>query len=465
MRLRAPAVDVSAESPFENDKLGRRPAVEALTNILKSTTEPLVVSVSAPWGYGKSTFLRMLQAHLTEQGFKIVNFNAWESDYIDNPFVALLGDTEEQLNALRGGRNRSLQTKIEKAKKYGGKIIKAAIPAAVRIGTAGVINLDGVTEAAISDATEKFTQEQIDAYSEAKKSITSFRKEVHKIAQSLYGQDSQLPLVFIIDELDRCRPTHAVRLLEIVKHFFSIDRVAFVVALDPDQLGHSVRTLYGQGMDVDGYLKRFFDLELNLPNPSTDDFLRAQFTRFGLDDFFASRMRHEETRYDKDRLESMFKHLFSALDLSFRERERAFTLLSLAIRATAQNQYLHPLMLGCLILLKIKNTSLYKNFISGRAGAKEVMEYFSAQPESTEFVQSNYGYVLEAELIGAQTPHHERDDLYNKFVQESQDESLSPDARHRAEIIAHVAREKRFNRIYSNIKSVASKIDLVAGEG
>lgn len=465
MRLRAPEVDVSAESPFENDKLGRRSAVEALASILQSTTEPLVVSVNAPWGYGKSTFLRMLQAHLRIQGFKSINFNAWESDYIDNPFVALLGDTEEQLNALRGNRNRSLQSKIEKAKKYGGKIIKAAIPAAVRIGTAGVINLGGLTEAAISDAAEKFTQDQIDAYSEAKRSITSFRKEVNDIAKSLYDSDSQFPLVFIIDELDRCRPTHAVRLLEIVKHFFSIDRVAFVIALDPDQLGHSVRTLYGQGMDVDGYLRRFFDLELNLPVPSAEEFLRAQFNKFGLDEFFASRMQYEETRYDKSSLESMFKHLFNALDMSFRERERAFTLLSLAIRATPQNHYLHPLILGCLIILKIKNSRLYKNFIAGRAGADEVIKYFSSKPEGMQFAQSNYGYVLEAELIGAQTPQHEQDALYSKFLKQSQDETLVLKERQRAEAIANVARGKRFNRLYSNVKSVASKIDLVAGEG
>jgi hypothetical protein len=322
-----------------------------------------------------------------------------------------------------------------------------------------------LTEAAIADAAEKFTQDQIDSYTEAKRSIVSFRKELNDIAQSLYGDDSKLPLVFIIDELDRCRPTHAVRLLEIVKHFFSIDRIAFVIALDPEQLGHSVRTLYGQEMDVDGYLKRFFDLELNLPTPGTEDFLNAQFSRFGLDEFFAARMQHNETRYDKERLESMFKHLFIALDFSFRERERAFSLLSLAIRATPQNHYLHPLMLGCLIILKIKSSELYRGFIAGRSTADAVMKYFSKQPEGKEFAQSNYGYVLEAELIGAQTPLHEQDDLYSKFLQQSQDESLTPDARYRAEIISHVAREKRFNRLYSNVRSVASKIDLVAGEG
>src|SRR5690606_25936157 len=186
---------------------------------------------------------------------------------------------------------------------------------------------------------------------------------------------------------------------------------------------------------------------------------------FGLEAIFSARMQHNETRYDKDRLESMFKHFFSALDFSFRQRERAFSLLRLAIRATPQNHYLHPLMLGCLIVLKIKNSELYNGFIAGRSTADAVMKYFSKQPEGREFAQSNYGYVLEAELIGAQTPIHEQDDLYSKFLQQSQDESLTPEARNRAHIISHVMRDKRFNRLYSNVRSVASKIDLVAGEG
>lgn len=468
MRLRAPQLDVPLDNPFQNDMLCRQPAVEALTNILKSSNEPFVISINAPWGYGKSTFLRMLESHLKANSLKTITFNAWESDYIDDPFVALLGDTESQLNSLKGRDNTSLQDKINKAKKYGGKIIRAAIPAAVKIGTAGIINLDELTESTIADAAEKFTQDQIDSYSEAKRSIASFRDELSGIAKSLYTNDSQLPLVFIIDELDRCRPTHAVRLLEIIKHFFSIDRISFVIALDPDQLGHSVKTLYGQEMDVNGYLKRFFDLELNLPKPNLEDFLNAQFSRFGLEEFFTIRTQYREAAYDKDQLQRIFKHLFSILKFSFREHERAFTLLSLAIRATPQNHHLHPVILGCLIILKIKNSTLYKDFIAGQARAETVqaraetvMEYLSTGLEGKKFAQSHHGYILEAELLCAQIQVHEQDNLYDKFSEQAKDQTLSREARDRAEIIAQVAKEKRFNHRHLNIDSIASKIDLV----
>lgn len=466
MQLRAPNLDVPPESPFENDKLGRKLAVETLADILKSTPNPLVVSVNAPWGYGKSTFLRMLTAHLHRSSVKTINFNAWESDYVDDPFVALLGDTEEQLKALKSVGDSSIQQRIEKVKKFGVKIIAAALPAAVKIGTAGIIDLEDVTEAAIADAAEKFTADQIEAYSAAKRSIGSFRTELSGVASNIYEEGSQLPLVFIIDELDRCRPTHAVRLLEIVKHFFSIERVAFVIALDPDQLGHSVRTLYGQDMDVEGYLKRFFDLELNLPTPSISDFVKAQFDQFGLSDFFDGRSGHHQTRFDREQLETMFSELFPSLGFSFREQERAFALLSLAVRATKESQYLRPFLLGCLIILKIKKSTIYKEFVAGRSSAEQVMAYISSSgEEGLAFANSTYGAVMEGELMHIQTPIHKRDDLYKIFAAKLDDEDLSQDARSRIGIIYQVLSDARMRARGISISTIASKIDLISGRG
>jgi len=68
--------------------------------------------------------------------------------------------------------------------------------------------------------------------------------------------DNQKPLIFFIDELDRCRPDYALQLLEKAKHLFNIDGIIFILALDRDQIGHSLKSIYGEGLDVDGYLRR-----------------------------------------------------------------------------------------------------------------------------------------------------------------------------------------------------------------
>jgi predicted KAP-like P-loop ATPase len=62
-----------------------------------------------------------------------------------------------------------------------------------------------------------------------------------------------------VDELDRCRPTYAIQTLELVKHLFNVPGLIFIFALDIEQLSHSVQTVYGQNMDAQGYLCRFFD--------------------------------------------------------------------------------------------------------------------------------------------------------------------------------------------------------------
>lgn len=462
MQLRASALAVSPENPFEHDKLGRQSAVETVSNILKNSVDPVVMSVNAPWGHGKSTFLRMLTASLEQQEFRVISFNAWESDYIEDPFVALLGDTESQLKKIAGEASGPVRTKIEAFKNLGARIMRASIPVAVKIATAGLLSADELTELALAEAAESYAKERVKHYGEAKESIVAFRERLSEIASSVYGKDSTLPLVFIIDELDRCRPTHAVRLLEIVKHFFSIDRVAFVVAMDSEQLGHSVRTLYGQGMDVDGYLKRFFDLELNLPSGQADAFLEAQFARFGLDGFFADRQGRRENQNDKQTLVAAFKGLFGALDMSFRERERAFTLLSLAVRGTAKDQYLQPVILGCMIILKIKNSALYRKVSLGAAGAADVMAYFSTSKQGEDFVASHYGSVLEASLMLSQVSPHEQHDMIDALAKSEQDEQLSQEEKERARMVALVARENRLKGRYVRLGSVVSKIDLLA---
>lgn len=72
-------------------------------------------------------------------------------------------------------------------------------------------------------------------------------------------------LVVFIDELDRCKPSYAVRLLERIKHYFSNDRITFVFSTNINELQHTIRNCYGEGFDACRYLDRFFDLRVSLP--------------------------------------------------------------------------------------------------------------------------------------------------------------------------------------------------------
>ncbi len=74
-------------------------------------------------------------------------------------------------------------------------------------------------------------------------------------------------LLIIVDELDRTRPDYAVHFLEDMKHFFDIKNVVFLTAVNRKQMEATVKCLYGQSLNFEGYYKKFFKMETNLPDP------------------------------------------------------------------------------------------------------------------------------------------------------------------------------------------------------
>ncbi|MBR4137344.1 MAG: hypothetical protein IKU05_02945, partial [Bacteroidales bacterium] len=90
--------------------------------------------------------------------------------------------------------------------------------------------------------------------------------------------DSLLPehgnrLVIFIDELDRCKPIYAVKLLERIKHYFTNEKITFVFSTNVKELSNTIKNLYGSDFDADRYLDKFFDLRLSLPPIDISEYL------------------------------------------------------------------------------------------------------------------------------------------------------------------------------------------------
>lgn len=79
-------------------------------------------------------------------------------------------------------------------------------------------------------------------------------------------------LVVIIDELDRCRPSFSVEILESIKHYFNDDRIIFIMAVNKTQLVHTISHCYGIGFDSSNYLNKFFDINIQLPDVDATDY-------------------------------------------------------------------------------------------------------------------------------------------------------------------------------------------------
>jgi hypothetical protein len=115
--------------------------------------------------------------------------------------------------------------------------------------------------AAIGDTVKNFLTKKEEKTLE--KVIQEFREMLNTITSELFSKDKK-KLIFIIDELDRCRPSFAVETIEKIKHLFSVTGIIWVLVMNKDQLEESIRHVYGT-IDAKKYLSKFIDIESSLP--------------------------------------------------------------------------------------------------------------------------------------------------------------------------------------------------------
>ena len=125
-------------------------------------------------------------------------------------------------------------------------------------------------------------------------------------------------LLILVDELDRCKPSYAVQLLERIKHYLSNDRITFVFAVNKDQLQHTIRAFYGEAFDAYRYLNRFFYHNFILPSPDIENFMAFN----GLD--------QTEKAFDFKLYADVCVSFIKLYDLSLREAIRYWQWVSLA---------------------------------------------------------------------------------------------------------------------------------------
>lgn len=351
--IKCQPIEIDETNPFKNDALNRKENIEILSSFILSFEQPIVLCIDAPWGQGKTTFLKMWKQDLTNQNIPTIYFNAWENDFTDDALVSLIGEIGSSIETLSNKENNNIQVAFDKVKKYGAIIAKKSIPAAIKIASAGIID-DKDISSAISSVGESIAKEQIEKYEKSKKSLNEFKKSLAELATSFTLSDNKKPLVFIIDELDRCRPNFAIEVLEKAKHLFNVNNVIFVLAIDKTQLGHSIKAIYGQDLDVNGYLRRFIDFDYLLPQPNIKGaFIKYLFRKYNLNSIIR--------RDDFEVLESAFIEMLIIYNLTLREQETFFSILNLVIRTNKCPEKQEYIILCFLITLKIKYPDIYKN--------------------------------------------------------------------------------------------------------
>lgn len=397
IRLQPLEIDIPEDDPFKNDLLSRKDSAEVLTHLVGSIEGPCVLAVDATWGAGKTTFLKLWAQHLRNQEFRVIQFNAWETDHSGDPFVALSSELTEGLGKHLGKADH----KIRKVKKATLEVLRHAVPGAIRLATAGVLDLGPLVEKEIGRSLASYASNRLARHAAAQKSIDEFKKVLQDTASSLSqstdGKDGK-PLIVMIDELDRCRPTYAVELLEVAKHLFSVTGVIFVLAINRSELTHSIKVLYGKRFNAVGYLQRFFDADFRLPEPDRNAFINDLFHSIQID-VHLQRTRDQDAPAEPAVVLDLLKGFFGASSVNLREIAQAIHRLGLVLASLGSDQrWLFKTMTVALILRTL-DFALYLRFVRGEASDLEVVENVSKRLGRQVLRQKSHGAVFESTLI------------------------------------------------------------------
>lgn len=416
-------------APWSDDLLGRKPYADFLTSYLIQKTiagdgqgrTPFTFAIDAHWGQGKTFFITNWAGSLALAGHPTVIFDSWKADYANDPIVAFMAEFKASLDEKI--RSSGLETAIEQKTKafmlsaWSG-VRRAIMPASKQIAKsllhkATGIAIDQIVDAyktddglekeidqrgnllnggleAINKGLDTFFDKALEEHEERKLAIDDFRRAVESALQELVRSGKiALPMFVFIDELDRCRPSFAIALLEGIKHLFGIPGVCFVVTTNMTQLSHSIKAVYGEGFNGHGYLKRFFDVEASLPEAAADRYMAMLLKSYPIQarDLVLGLPKKgfmgDTAPYDATYLLTWVADVF-AIDL--RSQKALVEMIFAAMAGVPAKNKVFLLWLATLCAIKIKSSQAFELLFENRQGNNDILTKVAQLTNPTERV-------------------------------------------------------------------------------
>ena len=398
MKLAPPPLAITPNEGFEKtDIFEYKDFGERFANIVEALDSATVIVLDGPWGSGKTTFTQQWAGLLRQREHAVVQFDAFANDYQDDPFIALAG----AIHACSG------HEKTEGAKNLKTAFLKSAAgvtKALPSIATRVVVNL--VTQGALSAAAVSKLVESIESARSSQlekriakahentEAINEFRERLSELARQLaqgttaateetkLADKATRKFVFIIDELDRCKPTFALSLLERIKHLFSVDEIVFVLIAHLPQLARMVEKEYGVTSGIQ-YLEKFHRLRVSLPV--------AHATRGSRQTRYLYHLLEEmDVRMDQPRVYDDVTQALPALvdtyDLSLRTLEQVVYNVTLVFLGT-DDRFFAPLICG-LAVMRIVDPQLYEKARTGRLNLNDALQFLRFDEWNTERIHA-----------------------------------------------------------------------------
>lgn len=424
MKFVPESVSVAEGDGFKNDVLDRSVFGERLTNLVLAIGTPSTLVLDGPWGAGKTTFVSMWADTLKAKKIPLIYFNAFENDYVNDAFTAIAGEFVAANAKSTSSRNKLVGVAVKIGKNlaiHGGRY-------AVKAATLGAVDLLELSDVAkevtkdlskdASDSTATLIKKKLVARNEERSAMDKFRAELAAFVAEIADESKSdankpsPPLIFVIDELDRCRPDFALALVESVKHLFSVPGVIFLLVTNLDQLCSTVQATYGAGINARVYLEKFYHLLVHLPEPQRS----ANGPRLGafLKRIFASLPSDIQTPNGRghlhDQIITHLQLLSLKKGLSLRKLERLSTQIAVVYASTTQQQLRLAPLIADLCLMKLDAPETYARARNGVLTVGELERFLpyaqwhtdAPEGESHEvlWAANLWRYFLESDLLG-----------------------------------------------------------------
>lgn len=359
------AEEATIENVLESIKVNKFNRTQDIIDFimaLEQIEENMFISIDAKWGAGKTFYVRQIEQSLNfltrkAKGLNIeedvetafsknllgsleldhtyfpVYYNAWLYDNHSDPLMSLILSITKVCECY-------CDEKLS-ANTLSDKIISLLDSFSFSIGCVQFgSNFENVKE--------KFSGKDILSVVKTEDEI---RDKVKEIFDSIITENVQ-KLVIFIDELDRCRPNFAIEMLERIKHYFDDDRIIFVASINREQLIHSISKYYGTNFDSTGYLDKFFDWNIYLPE---------------LDTSFGNRLNFTDEQYF---IENITNELSLYFQLTYREKLRynqciSFAILSKYVSDHGREKIVLSAFVSIITILNIKDETKKMRFLQG----------------------------------------------------------------------------------------------------
>ena len=240
------------DKPTDEDGLMQETFIKGIAEIIKDCTPPKGIGINGYWGTGKTSALLQLYKALTGVSLKEkipdtspvipIWFEAWRYQHEAMPIVALLHEIRAAF---------SLWNKVlEKSGTIAGVTflgILGAFDETIKAASGGVMSPK------LSDIPKIAAEYEKERYRTALAS-QDISNLLEQAIEAALGKNKKV--VIFIDDLDRCHPEAALKLLEGIKVYLNLKNCVIVFAIDQRQIERALKKALAIDDGSDGHQAR-----------------------------------------------------------------------------------------------------------------------------------------------------------------------------------------------------------------